>query len=133
VNKRILLFEVFLLAIIVAIAHKMALSLYLYWTISWFDILMHFLGGALIALLALFFIYDKKFFHFDIKRPIVIFSIAVGSVLIVGLSWELWELYFGMSDIEIDKWDTVLDLIMDILGAVFAYFYARNKICRMPN
>jgi len=131
--NRILLFEIFFIGIVVAVFHKIALSLELYWTVFWFDILMHFLGGALIALIALFFIYDKHFFNFEVKNKFIIFSIAVTSTLIVGLSWELWELYVGFTDIHLDKFDTILDLIMDFLGSLAVYFYSKDKICRIKD
>ncbi len=91
---------------------------------------MHFLGGALISLITLFFIYDSKFFNFSIKKPIIIFSAAIGMTLIIGLSWELWELYMGFADIFEDRFDTTLDLIMDTLGAIAAYLYSKDKICQ---
>ena len=131
--KRILLAEIFFIGISVAVLHKIALSLFLYWNVFWFDIMMHFLGGALISLITLFFIYDSKFLNFKIKDKIVIFSIAVGMTLIIGLGWELWELYCGFTDIVEDGADTFLDLIMDILGAIAAYFYSKDKICKMEN
>lgn len=128
--KRVLLAEIFFIGISVAVLHKMALSLSLYWSIVWFDIMMHFLGGALISLITLFFIYDSKFFNFSIKKPIIIFSAAIGMTLIIGLSWELWELYMGFADIFEDRFDTTLDLIMDTLGAIAAYLYSKDKICQ---
>ena len=131
--KRILLAEIFFIGISVAVLHKIALSLFLYWNVVWFDIMMHFLGGALIALITLFFIYDSKFFNFKIRKPIVIFSAAVGMTLIIGLCWELWELYVGFADIIEDRADTFLDLIMDFLGAIAAYLYSKEKICQMKD
>jgi hypothetical protein len=131
--KRILLAEIFFVGITVAVLHKIALSLSLYWNIWWFDILMHFLGGALIALITLFFIYDSKFFNFSIKKPIIIFSAAIGMTLIIGLSWELWELFVGFTDAYTDQVDTIADLINDTLGAITVYLYSKNKICQQKN
>ena len=131
--KRILLAEIFFIGISVAVLHKIALSLSLYWNIVWFDIMMHFLGGALIALITLFFIYDSKFFNFSIKKPILLFTAAVGVTLIIGLGWELWELYMGFADIYEDQFDTALDLIMDTLGAITVYLYSKDKICQKEN
>ena len=131
--KRVLLAEIFFIGIAVAVLHKIALSLSLYWNVWWFDIPMHFMGGALIALITLFFLYDSKFFNFSIKNHFIIFSAALSATLIIGLSWELWELFMGFSDIIEDKFDTILDLIMDALGAIAAYLYSKNKICQQKN
>jgi hypothetical protein len=131
--KRILLAEIFFVGITVAVLHKIALSFSLYWTIWWFDIPMHFLGGALMALITLFIIYDSKFFNFSVKKPIVIFSAAIGMTLIIGLSWELWELYMGFTDVYKDQIDTMADLINDTLGAITVYLYSKNKICQKEN
>lgn len=108
----------------------MALSLSLYWTVIWFDIMMHFLGGALIALITLFFIYDPKFFNFSDKKPVVIFFTAISITLIIGMGWELWELYMKFADVYADRLDTGLDLIMDTLGAISVCIYSKNKICQ---
>ena len=131
--KRILLAEIFFVGISVAVLHKIALSLSLYWNVWWFDIPMHFMGGALIALITLFFIYDSKFFNFSIKKPIVVFSAALGVTLIIGLGWELWELYMGFTNIYEHQIDTGADLINDTLGAIAVYLYSKNKICQKEN
>lgn len=131
--KRILLTEIFIIGIIVAILNKIAVSLSLYTTIWWYDIPMHILGGVLIALITLFFIYDAKFFNFSDKKPAVIFASAVGMVLIIGLSWELWELYMGLTNVYTDRIDTAKDLVDDTLGAIAAYLYSKNKICQKEN
>ena len=95
--------------------------------------MMHFWGGALISLITLFFIYDLKFLNFKVKNKIVIFSAAVGMTLIIGLGWELWEIYVGFIDIYVDGPDSFLDLIMDVLGAIAAYLYSKEKIWKMEN
>lgn len=131
--KRILLAEIFFVGISVAVLHKIALSLSLYWNVWWFDIPMHFMGGTLMALITLFFIYDSKFFNFSIKKSVVVFFIALGATLIFGLSWELWELYMGFTNIYEDQIDTMADLINDTLGAIAVYLYSKNKICQKEN
>jgi len=131
--KRILLTEIFFIGILVAVLHQTALSLGLYWTVEWLDILMHFLGGVLIALITLLFIYDKKFVSFSNHHPILMFFFALTFVLIIGLAWELWELYMGMSDIKTDAVDSGIDIVMDTIGGVVAYLYSRKKICQTEN
>ncbi len=128
-NKK-LIFEVFAVALLVAGLHKLALSYSLYWAIEWFDIPMHFLGGFLIGILALFVFFSSGWISFtkNIRDWQMILFITVSSVLIVGLAWELWELFVGFTDLIADRADTILDLIMDTTGAVAAFYYGKGKI-----
>lgn len=119
--------------ILLAILHKMAIVLFLYWTTDWFDILMHGLGGWTLGLLFLFFFYTSGFFKLDSSHPFYVFVITVGSVLIVGLFWELWEIFVGLTDVLKDRLDTVADIVMDIIGAILSLFYYKLKISKPNN
>jgi hypothetical protein len=120
--------EIFSLSIIIAGLHYYATINSLYWSIGWFDILMHFLGGLLMGLIAIFIFFISEKIDFPRNSRIVIFSVVMGFVLIVGLTWELWELFAGLSDVINDLGDTILDLIMDIIGGVIAYLLTVKKI-----
>lgn len=128
IYKKPLFWEIVTLSVIVALLHKAALSFYLYYTISWFDIVMHFLGGGLIGLIILFSLYIYEWEPFHKNHKINVFIVAVGGVLIVGLVWELWELFVGFTDIVKDGPDTLLDIIMDLLGASMAFMYAKKYL-----
>jgi len=54
-------------------------------------------------------------------------------LLITGLSWELWELYMGFTDIYKDQIDTIADLVNDTLVPIPVYLYSKNKICQKEN
>lgn len=123
-----LLKEIFVLAIVVALMHYAALELYLYWTTSWFDVVMHFLGGLLIGLLAVFFFYTSGYVTFPREHRGAAFAIVIASVLVVGLGWELWELFLGWTDVLADRGDTILDIIMDTLGGCVACMYGLRHI-----
>jgi hypothetical protein len=116
--------EIILLGIVVAFLHKIALSWSLYWSVWWYDIMMHFLGGFLIALIVLLIIARFKII---ILNPNLIFLLMIGGVSIVGLGWELFEVFFELIDIKTSKLDTILDLVMDVLGAVAAFFYSKKR------
>jgi hypothetical protein len=133
--KKPLIVEIFLSALLVAFLHKVALSLFLYWTTSWFDILMHFLGGLVIGLIAafVFFIYPSGrlgsgFVSIPKDHKGSAFLIVIGSVLVVALTWELWELFVGFTDVLDDQADTILDVIMGLIGGTTAFLYAKSKI-----
>lgn len=127
-----LLKDIFVLAIVVACMHYAALELYLYWTTDWFDILMHFLGGFLIGLLAVFLFYTSGYVQFPKDHVGSAFAIVLSSVLVVGLGWELWELFLGWTDVLADRGDTILDVIMDTFGGVCAFLYASRHIVWTP-
>jgi uncharacterized membrane-anchored protein len=128
VFKKELIKEVMTLSIIVAVLHQLALTLFLYWRTDWFDIMMHFLGGLLIGLIAGFIFYTSGYLNFPKGHKLTIFSMVMGSVLVVGLAWELWEIFMGFTNVLSDRVDTVIDIVMDLIGGVVAYYYMIGKI-----
>jgi hypothetical protein len=122
--------ELFISSILVLFLHCSALKYSLYWTIDWFDIPMHFLGGATMAFLALFIFFTSGYFRKTVEiknNKIAVFLIVVLFTLVVGLVWELWEIFVGFSDVLTDKTDTIIDLIMDTIGAFSVFYYSKNK------
>ncbi len=80
----------------------------------WFDKIMHFFGGFLVAMFGSGF---TRYFPF-----IIVFT------LLVGVFWEIGEYFlgiyklkkFGTDENMIEMRDTIEDLILDILGACVA-------------
>lgn len=116
-----------ILSISVLSLHILALNFFLYWRIWWFDLLVHFLAGALSSF---FFIW---IFRNKIREifPTTPFLSAVFT-LMVGLIWELFEyktgLTFSSSSYTLD---TSLDILFTFLGglcAVIYYLSNRSKI-----
>jgi hypothetical protein len=127
VIKKPLLKEIFFLSIAIATLHYIALTLFFYWTVSWFDIFMHLLGGFIIGLIAVFILLNT--FRIGILEDKKVTLILVLSfVIIVGLGWELWELFFGMTNILEDRLDTFIDLVMDFIGGYFAFLYGKKYL-----
>ena len=125
--KKPLLKEIFFLSIAIATLHYIALTLFFYWTVSWFDIFMHLLGGFIIGLIAVFILLNT--FRIGILEDKKVTLILVLSfVIIVGLGWELWELFFGMTNILEDRLDTFIDLVMDFIGGYFAFLYGKKYL-----
>lgn len=116
-------FLLFTLSIItLAVLHALALTFYLYWVYLWFDIPMHVLGGATIALG-----YQSRFL---ISRfaPALSFSLwgTVAAALFVGGLWEAYE-YAVDPSLTIDyAFDTALDFAMDVVGAAIGYSVAKT-------
>lgn len=59
--------------------------------------------------------------------------ITLGAVLVIGLAWELWELFSGLSFVFKDKADTLLDLVMDMIGGSVGLWYGIQRLCHKEN
>ena len=112
----------FFLIVIVGFLNLLAVKFYFYWSIWWFDMMMHFLGGAWIAVVALWFFYFSGHFKTKIKTSRAVF-IAITSAIIIGVLWEVYELIIGLTLWPEDSFDTITDVVMDTLGAMFSYMY----------
>lgn len=105
-----------MLVVTIAFLHFSALRFYLYWSIWWFDILLHFLGGAWVSALTLWCIFYSNFWHEE-RHPIRVTLIVT---LIVGVLWEVYEYVFGVAMAAHETYilDTAIDLVMDSVGAL---------------
>ncbi len=93
---------------------------FLYDLYSWFDILMHFLGGFSIAftsVLFLNFFEEKKLLK--IKSSFLFIFIVVSFVSLIAILWEFYEFilrdFFNVI-VQISLEDTLSDLLMGIGG-----------------
>lgn len=96
-------------------ANFVANKFYLYSSIPYFDMVMHFLGGFWLSL-AFIWLYNKEKLN-----PVNILKIML-SVLAVGVVWELFEIVVNSSLAKnpFDAFDTLSDLFFDLFGAVCA-------------
>lgn len=127
IHQKKLFKEVFFTSIIIAVLHYIATIYSFYWSIEWFDILMHFIGGLLMGLIAFWIFFTSEKVNYPKDNLLVIFFTVIGFALVIGLSWELWELFEGFSDVNIHKKDTILDVVMDTIGAICAFYYGLLK------
>lgn len=108
---------------ILGIAHAAALNFYLYWQFPWLDIPMHVLGGIVVALSFLLI----PSFCKGIPERYITFQWTMAFVLIVGLSWELFEIAIGIPLIEDGfEMDLLVDLAMDICGGALGYYVGKD-------
>lgn len=117
----------FLLYIILAL-HISALYFFWYWSIWWFDILMHILGGVWVSGMTLWwylFSYNKG----EKRSSYAMYLIPFTSVLIIGVLWEFFE--FGLDTFitiqNNDVVDTLSDIGSDISGGFLAVLYILRK------
>jgi len=112
--------SIFSIGVLILALHMRAIDLYWYWSFWWMDIMMHFLGGLLIGLIALLV---SAHYKIQIRR---MFLATLGVVLIVGIGWEIFEYVSGIFILEDPFPDTFYDLVMDTVGGIAAYLYATD-------
>ena len=86
---------------------------YWYYTIWWFDMPMHFLGGIWVSL---FFIY--VFFRNDLQFRA--FGKVIFWVAVIGILWEGFEIFVNqhLGRMPFNALDSALDLALDLVGAL---------------
>lgn len=95
----------------------------IYTYIEWWDTVTHFLGGAWIGGMTLWFLRRRDGF---LSRAVSTTLICFGAALVVGLGWELYEfgivktLGFAFPADYIR--DTITDLVADSVGGIVAAF-----------
>jgi glycopeptide antibiotics resistance protein len=118
------LVTVFLTSITVSVLHIAALSQEYYWTLWWYDVMMHFLGGMVIA--SIYVWLSKSFPKLNLG---VSFWKMTLFIILVGFVWEAWEVFTGMTGFREINYvsDTTYDFINDILGTLAVFFIHREK------
>jgi len=116
------LFALFALVLVIGILETIALRFHLYWTLGWFDIMMHFLGGVWVAFAALWCLLFFPYHGERVSNRLWLYGITLGATLVVGVLWEVFEYLFGIAILGDGAYavDTTLDLTMDLLGALAA-------------
>ena len=116
-NKSIILKKTAILGLFIFVLNVLANIFYWYYTLPWFDLSMHFLGGVFIAGLALYLI----------KKPLNFF-VTLLIVIMVGLGWEIFEAgadkFLGTNMQNIT--DSLSDLLADIIGGAAGFFYFKK-------
>lgn len=125
-NRRLILAVIFFLTVLIAVLHSAAIEHHLYWKFWWFDMVVHFLGGVIVSLGALWFLFLSRY----VPAPSVgrngMFAIALLAIVVIGISWEVFEVLSGIPIEENFVFDTCIDLMMDLLGACVGYVYFRG-------
>lgn len=109
---------------IVGVLNAVAYRLYLFWTVIWFDMVMHFLGGLFVAL---FFFWILSLFKSKLSYTEKLILGAVFTIL-VGLVWEYFELIIRVTDLASPEYwgDTGMDIIMDTLGGTLGIMFVHS-------
>jgi len=116
-NRRLFFAQAIVILGIGAI-HILAIKWYLYWQFIWLDLPVHFLGGLWISLLSVYIL--QRF-----SREVRLLEVLVW-VLLVSVAWELFELWGGIPMEDNFALDTSIDLVMDTLGGLAGFSWARR-------
>jgi VanZ family protein len=107
-------------------ANLAAMKFFWYYSIGWFDMFMHFLGGFWLGCLLLWL--------FRVEQMSLQSSFFIlGGVLVVGVLWEIFEVFFHqyIAGSPFDLRDTLSDLFFDFAGGLLSLLVFSGKI--MPN
>lgn len=113
-----------LLSALIGGLHLLAIEFNLYWELPFFDVLLHFLGGMWVALIVFWFLYIAKLVPVMPSRAL---WYMLAGVLVVGISWEVYEQSFALRFALNYPLDTSIDIAMDIVGALVAYRFVKTS------
>ena len=120
-----LFIRAFVLLILIGLLDFIADKFYLYWTLHWFDSVLHFISGVCIAVggISTWLLIFNNGNHSK-KR---ILTIGLLFVAIIGILWEFFELRFGITSLSDGihyATDTTLDVFLDMLGGFLGSLYS---------
>lgn len=118
--NRLFIVQALVLALIAFLYLHLGIREGFVFTIFWFDILLHVLGGFWSALAVAWF-----FSLFGVRLSFFLLFLLV---LLIGISWEAFEYVFeiGGSNFMSYEVDTVKDTINDLIGGVVGAALARG-------
>jgi hypothetical protein len=116
-------FVVIFIFLLNLIGHKF----YWYYSVWYYDIIMHTFGGLWVGL-AIFWLFFNKFKSETTKNIILVLL----GVLIVGVCWEFFEILVNetIAKNPFNFLDTVSDIFCDLTGGAVAAVYFYNRIVR---
>jgi len=127
-KKHAILAHIGFLSIVFALLHIFALNFSLYWTTGWFDVVMHTFGGFLGSLIVVYVLHKIGISPRSIHKKLFLVAFVILCVFSVGVVWELWEIFTGLTDPFTDVADTIADLVMDTIGATTGFIYYDKKL-----
>lgn len=126
-DRKKLLVRIAVLMFFMFVLNQIGTTFYWYFSIWWFDILMHFWGGFWVGLFFLYVFVSKK------SSSVPVFKVALW-LLLVGVLWEFFEIYSNnfIGQTPFNLMDTLSDLCFDMAGGLAAIYYFSKKIITIP-
>lgn len=118
-RRRLLYLQLVVVSLIAVLDIHFGLDRMYFWTLWWFDIPLHILGGAWAGLCTAWLAAHLGY------RPTL--AICLGGAFLIGGSWEIFEYIFhiGGSAFMSYPLDTAKDMADDVIGGAIAYALAR--------
>ncbi|PIQ91520.1 MAG: hypothetical protein COV70_03295 [Parcubacteria group bacterium CG11_big_fil_rev_8_21_14_0_20_39_22] len=107
------------LFLLIGFLHLNAVVFFLYWEYWWFDIPMHFLGGAFAGLVGIFLLIKEKNYQLPLPKTAIFLSSIFGAIFI-GAVWEIYEYVTNQTFVMVGtyRFDVVKDMVFDVLGSL---------------
>ncbi len=120
---RKLLKHIVFLMFLMFVADYLAKVFYWYYSIWYFDVIMHFLGGFWVGLFFIYVFYRKELKLNSVPNIIL-------CILAVGVLWEIFEFFVfnQIGSTAFDRLDTISDIFLDLSGGFFALLYFMKNI-----
>jgi hypothetical protein len=125
IDRKKLIKHLIFLILFIFIMSFIADRFYWYFSIWYFDMFMHFIGGFWIGLVSLYFLFtESKALTFQFILKILL------CVLFVGIAWEVFEILVNNVTIQdsFNYLDTFSDILFDLSGGAFAVLYFLKRI-----
>jgi len=122
-DRKKFLIRLALLIFFIFLVNLVALKFYWYYSIWYFDMIMHFLGGLWLGL-AFFWLFSFK--ELSLK---LILKVILG-ILLIGIFWEIFEILVNKTIAQnpFNILDAVSDIYFDLAGGIFAILYFLKRI-----
>ncbi len=119
----------------ILIVNFLAMKFHWYYSLWYFDMIMHFLGGAWLGLSILWLLFRKEVIPTHVYSSLFL-KVAAG-VLIFGIGWEIYEflvdyfIVFNFSRFNLS--DTISDILCDFSGGMVALYFVTHIMSRRIN
>ncbi len=114
------------LVIAIFILNFLANKFHWYYSIWWFDMPMHFMGGFWLGMVFFWFFKVRKL---SLLVNLSLVTKLIAWVLLIGVGWELFEYFFinYMAQNNFDLIDTLSDLFFDLFGGITAVAFLLKR------
>ena len=119
-SQKPLFFIQFVLVVALLTMHAFAIVNDWYWHYLWLDIPMHFLGGLWAALAV---VWGLRFLGVRTS-----FVHVFAGVIAISIVWEIFEYLAGFQREGNYVFDTMLDLVMDIIGGMCGFLFMGKSL-----
>ena len=125
-DRKKLLKRVLYFILLILVANFIADKFYWYFSVWYFDMIMHFLGGLFLGLGLIWLLSSKNPF-LELSLELILKILA--GVLLFGVFWEIFELLFNniVAQNPFNYLDTSSDIFFDLSGGLCAILYIWRK------